>query len=626
MRIRIIKFLSGIFITIIFLFGVGILVLPYLISTDMIRVRLAQELSAWTGYKVQLRDPPRLNLFPYPKAWLSGVTLSSKMDDVAPLMEAESIEVDLSVVDLLWGRVSFSETRIMRPQFVMKKPVKTMADFFDRFSRSQGTLGLAIRKAREILKHNPDHPEIEHLLKQPFGRVVIENGSLVYHDSLSGIAEKITGLNATLDWPESTKEVRLRVDARWRGEFTKLSIDASQALLLLAGGKSQIKASLNSVRGGITFTGQARLSEYYIFDGKVSMRSPGWNQTLSWIGENQFWGYRLKAPIVWESHFLARPMHIQMNNVAFTVGKANARGALELDFQDYVPNIMGSLAFDNLDLNLLCSMFFRVKKENSFFDMAPFDRIGVDIRLSAPQAKIENISLTNLAAAIQIKKGHGIFDLGHANIWGGSVQSTIEVMPTGQKIRIGGNISGASIDTQEVLEALGFIPFVQSKANFTATIQTLAGSWMEVFTKMQGGLTLKMSSGRLLGYDLNELQTQLSSKQQFLLTNNDSLSTSFDHWDIQTSFSAAVMKVTESLMCTADLSLSIQGAVTTALAQGQQNELILHAQLRKNHRSETLCKDVQCLANSLAWPFTFSLSSKGQDHGNFLVTKDIDTD
>lgn len=618
--------MSGIFITIIFLFGVGVLVLPYLISTDLIRVRLAQELSAWTGYNVQLRDPPRLNLFPYPKAWLSGVTLSSKMDDVAPLMEAESIEVDLSVVDLLWGRVSFSETRIMRPQFVMEKPVKTMADFFDRFSRSQGTLGLAIRKAREILKHNPDHPEIEHLLKQPFGRVVIENGSLVYHDSLSGIAEKITGLNATLDWPESTEEVRLRADARWRGEFTKLSIDASQALLLLAGGKSQIKASLNSVRGGITFIGQARLSEYYIFDGKVSMRSPGWNQTLSWIGENQFWGYRLKTPIVWESHFLARPMHIQMNNVAFTVGKANARGALELDFQDYVPNIMGSLAFDNLDLNLLSSLFFGVKKENSFFDMALFDHVGVDIRLSAPQAKIENISLTNLAAAIQIKKGHGIFDLGHANIWGGSVQSTIEVMLTGQKIRIGGNISGASIDTQEALEALGFIPFVQSKANFTATIQTLAGSWMEVFTKMQGGLTLKMSSGRLLGYDLNELQTQLSSKQQFLLTNDDSLSTTFDHWDIQTSLSAAVVKITESLMCTADLSLSIKGTVTPALAQEQQNELILQAQLRKNYRSETLCKDVQCLANSLAWPFTFSLSSKGQDHGNFWVTKDIDSD
>ncbi|WP_375685297.1 AsmA family protein [Bartonella sp. TT110JLCBS] len=626
MRIRIIKFLSGVFITIIFLFGVGILVLPYLISTDAIRIRLAQDLSAWTGYNVQLRDPPRLHLFPYPKAFLSGVTLTSKMNDVAPLMEAESIEVDLSIVDLLWGHISFSETRIMRPQFIMEKPVKTIADFFDRFSRSQGALGLVIRNAREILKSNPEHPELEHLLKQPFGRIVIENGALVYHDSFSGVTEKITGLNATLDWAEATQEVRLRADARWRGEFTKLSIDASQALLLLAGGKSQIKASLNSVRGGITFTGQARLSEYYIFDGKVSMRSPGWNQTLSWVGGNQFWGHKLKIPIVWESHFLAQPMHIQMNNVTFTMGKTNARGALEIDFQDYVPNVMGSLAFDNLDLSLLGSMFFSGKKKNTCFDMRIFDRIGVDIRLSAPQAKIGNIAFTNLAAAIQIRNGHGIFDLGHANIFGGSIQSNIEVTSARQKMHIGGNISGTSIDTQRALEALGFIPFIQSKTNFTATVRTLADSYPEIFTKMQGELTLKMSSGRLLGYDLNELQTKLSNKQQFLLMNNDTFSTTFDHWDIQTSFSEGTMKVTESLMRTADLSLSIQGTIATAIAQGKQNELILQAQLCKNYRSETLCKDVQCLANSLAQPFTFTLSSKGQYLGNFLITKDIDTD
>ncbi len=245
----------------------------------------------------------------------------------------------------------------------MEKPIKTVADFFDKFSRSQGALGLAINNAREILKHNPEHPDIERLLNQPFGRIIIKDGILVYHDSISDMPEKITGLNATLDWLELTKEARFRADARWRGELTKLSIDADQALLLLAGGKSQIKISLNSVRGGITFIGQARLSEYYIFDGKVSMRSPGWNQTLSWIGGNQFWGHKLKAPIVWESRFLAQPMRVQMNNIAFTMGTVNARGALEVDFHNYVPMIIGSLAFDNLDFCLFEPVFLSIKEK-----------------------------------------------------------------------------------------------------------------------------------------------------------------------------------------------------------------------------------------------------------------------
>ncbi|ATP12010.1 hypothetical protein BHOIPH791_01630 [Bartonella henselae] len=624
MRARIIKFLSGIFITIVVLFEVGILILPYLVSTDTIRIRLAQDLSVWTGYNVELRDPPRLNIFPYPKAYLSGITLISKMNNAAPLMEAESIEVDLSLVDLLSGHISFSETRIVRPQFVMEKPVKTVADFFARFSRSRGALGLAIRNAREILKHNPDKPDTKRLLKQPFGRIVIENGILVYHDSISGIAEKITGLNAVLDWPESTQEARFHADARWRGELTKLSINADQALLLLAGGKSQVKASLNSVRGGITFIGQARFSEYYVFDGKVSMRSPGWNQTLAWIGDNQFWGHQLKEPIVWESRFVAQPMHIQMDNVAFTMGTANARGALEVDFQDYVPIIIGSLAFDNLDFDLLRSVFSSVKEKNQFLDMA--DRIGVDVRLSAPQAKVGNVVLTDLAAAIQIKNGHGIFDLGHANVFGGALQSNIQITSVGQKMQLEGRVSGTSIDTKVAAEVLGIRPFAQSKTNFIMTVKTLASSWSEIFAKMQGELTLNMFSGRLLGYDLNDLPTRLFKKEQFLLVNHDSLSTIFNRWDIQTRFSDGTITVIESLMHTADWSLSIQGAIAASIAQDQQNELILQAQLRKNNISETLCRDVECLANSLAWPFSFSLSSKGQEHGNFWVKKDIDTD
>ncbi|MFT4359694.1 AsmA family protein, partial [Bartonella bacilliformis] len=323
---RIVKFLSGIFFAVVFLCGAAVIILPYIVSTDAIRIRLAQDLSAWTGYNVQLRDPPRLDLFPYPKAFLSGVTLTQKIDKNAPLMEAESIEVDLSLIDLLWKRISFSETRIIRPQFVIEKPVKTVADFFDTLSQSQGMLGLTIRNAREVVMHNPDQPDVEHLLRQPFGRVVIKNGVLVYRDRVSNVAEKITGLNATMDWPELTRAVRFRANAHWRGELTELIINADQALLLLAGGKSPLKISINSLRGSITFVGQAQLSEYYVVDGKVSVRSPGWDQTLAWIGGREFWGHQFKIPIVWESRFLAQPTCIQMNNVTFIMGAANARG------------------------------------------------------------------------------------------------------------------------------------------------------------------------------------------------------------------------------------------------------------------------------------------------------------
>ncbi|MEL6093337.1 AsmA family protein [Bartonella schoenbuchensis] len=624
MLIRIIKFLSGVFVAVVFLLGTSVIVLPYLVSTDAIRVRMAQDLSAWTGYNVQLREPPRLKLFPYPKAFLSGITLTSKVDDIAPLMEAESIEVDLSLIDLLRGCVSFSETRIVRPQFVMEKPFKTVSDFFNTLSGSRGTFGLTVRNAREIVKLNPDQPDIESFLNQPFGRIVIENGVLIYRDSVSEVTEKITGLNATIDWSESTQAAQFRANARWRGELTELLINADQALLLLAGGQSSLRVSFNSLRGGITFTGKARLSEYYIFDGKVSMRSPGWNQTLAWIGGNQFWGGRLKLPIVWESHFLAQPRRIEMNNITFNIGVVNARGALEFDFQNHVPNIIGSLAFDSMNLNILESIFSLFGEENKFLDTAIFDRIGLDVRISVPQAKIGKIALTNLAAAMQIKNGHGIFDLGNANIFGGSIQSNVQIVPNGKKARFEGRISGTSVDAQTFSEALGLTPSIQAKTDFIVTIQMLVSSWSEVLEKMQGQLTVNMPSGRLLRYDLNELQHKLSENEQFFLISNHAFSTPFERLNIKAKFSDGIVTQIESLMHTADWNLSIGGSIAVPITKRKKEDFILQGRLQKNNRSDILCKDVQCLINSLVRPFSFSLSSTGQSLGQFFVKKNID--
>ncbi|AQX27529.1 MULTISPECIES: AsmA family protein [unclassified Bartonella] len=623
MCIKIIKFLSGILIAIVFLGGVAVIIFPYIVSTDAIRVRLAQDLSVWTGYNVQLRDPPRLKIFPYPKAFLSGVTLTPKIENIAPLMEVESIEVDLSLVSLLWGHISFSETRIMCPKFVMDKPVKMISDFFDTLLQSQSALGLAVQSAREVIKHNPDNPDVASLLNQPFGRIIIENGTLMYRDGVSDVMEKITELNASIDWPGLTQAFQFRAKARWHGELTELLINADQALFLLAGGRSLLKVSFNSVRGGITFKGQARLSEYYIFDGKVSLRFPGLNQTVAWIGGNQFLGNRLKIPIVWESDFLAQPAHVRMSNIIFTMGTANARGALEFNFKNHVPVLIGSLGFDKLDFNMLKSLFFCSEQENEFFDLAFLNRIGLDIRLSAPQAKIGDIAMTDLAAAIQIKNGHGIFDLGNVNIFGGSIQSNIQIIPDGKRTNIKGTASGTSVDVKAISLALGFPPFLQAKTNFIMTMQIFPSCWSKILTQMQGRLTLNISSGQLLGYNLNDLQNKLSESEQLLLMNNQKLSTDFDHLDIKAKLSDGVLSVIEALMHTADWNLSIHRAIETFGSNGEQNDLILQAKLQKNNRSETICKDIECLTNSLVRPLVFSFSPIEKVFGNFFVKKTI---
>lgn len=598
--------ISIVFLVVIIVVG-AIIALPYLVSTDAIRIRMAQDLSSWTGYNVQLSEAPKLNFFPSPRASLSGVTLTTMNDESAPLMEAERIDVNLSIFDAIMGRVSFSETRIIRPHFVTDEPVKTVADFFETLSRSQGTFGHSIREARDIVNQNPNMPDTTRLLNQPFGRIIIEDGELLYRELASDKVGQLTRINAVLDWPDSTRSVSFRLNTIWHGQFSELRINADQALLLLAGGKSQLRISFNSLRGGMTFDGMARLSENYFFDGQLSGRSPGWDQTLKWIGLRKTFGQNLTVPIVWESSFTAQPERIQMNDVTFTLGKDNARGALEVNKQNGVPTITGSLAFDSLNLNILSKAFFPDENKDEELDLSVLKLFGLDIRLSAPQAQFNNMTLTNLAAAIQFKNGIGIFDLGNANAFGGALQSNVQIIAQTEPAVIDGRISGSSIDMQSIMPDIGLPAIINAKTGFILNMKAPFSRWSEVLSKMSGQLTLNVSSGVLNGYDIDGAKQNLLKSDAFELKNNATLTSKFDRWNIEADILPNQLAITKSVMQIGEWEFISKGNFFELIKADDQTHVSLKTKLQKIGRSDSLCGTPDCIIRSLFQPVLFTI-------------------
>ncbi len=111
------------------LFVGALAALPYIVSTDSIRLHLAQNISAWTGYSVEIRQPPRMSFFPVFRASLSDVTVSKMGDTNTPFMAAERIEVEMSPLDALFGRVAFTETRLINAHFALSEPVEDLPQF-----------------------------------------------------------------------------------------------------------------------------------------------------------------------------------------------------------------------------------------------------------------------------------------------------------------------------------------------------------------------------------------------------------------------------------------------------------------------------------------------------------------
>src|SRR5215813_5490342 len=67
--------------------------LPLIASTRIVQDRIALEMSAWSGYRVELGAAPEIQIWPTFRAVLNDVSLSD-WDDTShrPVLEAESID------------------------------------------------------------------------------------------------------------------------------------------------------------------------------------------------------------------------------------------------------------------------------------------------------------------------------------------------------------------------------------------------------------------------------------------------------------------------------------------------------------------------------------------------------
>lgn len=549
-------------------------VLPFIVSTDAIRIRVAQEISAWTGYSVELRQPPRLKVFPVLQASLSQVTLSRLgVSGGKPLMSADRIDVELSPLDALLGHISFSETQIIRPHFRLDEPVGDLPQILDALASSDGRLGVAIRAARELAQKSDTDPAVGRQASQPFGRIVIRDGTLDYRRFGSPVEEQITAINATLDWPQTTSAANLQGSANWRGENTDFSFSAAQPLPLLAGGISPFTASITAKPLTLNFDGKANISKDRFFEGSLSANFPALSNALRWAGLPPAAGTAQLGAVSLESTVTVTPTRLKFADVVLTTDKNPAKGVIEIGLDQNVPTITGTLAFQTLDLRNLFSAFIPLpftasgmspeeRASSDVIDTRFVERAELDLRLSAQNATLGPVALTGVAAAVQVRSGRAIFDIGDAKTFKGSVQANIQVArdlngTTGEL-----RFNGTDIDSADLISALGLgKPFVTARGNVSLFMKAPLKNWSTLLTSAEGNTSLNFGGGQMLGFDLKDFIAKASTDRFFALERKENVSLGFNRLDVKANLADGVATLENARVETSSGILTLAGIV-----------------------------------------------------------------
>src|SRR6185436_4756693 len=115
-----------------------------------------------------------------------------------PVLDAESVELELSAISALRGDVVISTAKLVRP-ILYVNPVGS--NRYAPVTPKAGRIRDAIEQARAIVARNPTDPDASELAAEAFGTVEFSDGQGMATGGTSSAADAIvTGLAGAIEW------------------------------------------------------------------------------------------------------------------------------------------------------------------------------------------------------------------------------------------------------------------------------------------------------------------------------------------------------------------------------------------------------------------------------------------
>lgn len=478
-------------------------ILPPIASTRIVKDRIALEMSAWSGYRVELANAPEIDIWPSFKAVLYDVRFSD-WDDAGrrPVLDAERVELELSATAALSGNVVITTAKLVRPVLYVSE---FAPDRYAPVAPKVGRVRHAIEKAKEAVAKDPDNPNPAGLADDTFGTVEFSDGQIVEAGAGAPI---MSGLAGAVAWSAFNRSATLSANGIWRGEDFSVEASSAKPLVLFAGGAAPVSINVKAAPGSGSFDGIANLSENAFFNGQVSFNSPSLRRMLEW-SRNDLPPGGGSGSVALSGKVTGDRKRLKFDDAQITLDGNQSSGVLEVSFANAVPGISGTLAFDQLDLRAFLAAFTPFTPGNdatpAAIDIAFAEKYNLDLRLSAAKASAGELAFTDVAATAQVKGDLTAFDISDATIFGGTVQAGIRYDRKGDGGDLDVRLLVSDIDAANAV-ALGGSARVSPAGKATISLMLKGpGRDRDSFLETaSGSFSLLFGPGTVNGFDVND--------------------------------------------------------------------------------------------------------------------------
>jgi AsmA protein len=482
--------------------------LPLFISSDAVRISILEQTRIATGHNISFRDPPKIFFNPFLGIEINSVIFEEPDagSEDPPLLQMEQLRGQLDILPLLLGEVNIDTFQFVRPRLNLVIHRDGTRNWEIPGGRIQDTIDEL--RQRPASENDRDQAAALRTVAVALGEFEIIDGTVEYIDQRSNTHEVFTNINNRFIWSNSLTPLSVAGQGIWRGEAFEYVTRINQPLDFLAGGSTQADLDLKSGAFNARFSGQANLIADLHLSGNVVFNSPSIRRLSKFLGHEMQPGSMLSGFSA-QGKLNGTPKQLQLSEASFALDGNQGRGALQITrTSGNKTTINGTLAAETLDFSSYLAAFRQdlAIGRKAVPTMEYLDLLIMDLRISAAQARIDSLRLSDFAASISIKDSTATLNIGNASIYGGTLIGKFELARNASSAEL--NLEGtlSQFDSKLLTNNLTNTRFsLSGTGNGTVRLFSRGNSSLELVNNLGGSTRFHINNGALSGADLAQL-------------------------------------------------------------------------------------------------------------------------
>lgn len=494
-----------------------IALLPVIASTHLVRDRIAEKMSDWSGYRVQFGSGPEISVWPKFRATLNKVYFSEwSKPNAAPVLQAERIEIDLSALSALRGDVTFNIVHLWRPVLLVEHDERDQ--LFVTLPES-GKIAQAVAATRKANAQSAEDGTAAELPNDPIGSIDFAEGRILLASDEGREPEPlITDLSGRIDWPSLNRRFSLSSQFKWRDEVLALDLASTMPLMHMADVAAPVSFSLKSPKLSVSFNGTAGLDHDAMTAGALTITSSSFADAYRWLFPDSTDIINI-GMLDFSSQISGTLDKLKLDSASLSLDGHSGVGSFELALFEPLPAIAGTFAFDVLDLATLSKAIMPFIPAFAPADLDAEDEpgpISLDMRLSAARAIAGDITISELAATAQVRPDFSAFDISDGSLFGGTLQASIRSDRVENIYQHQLRVTATNIDGQEADTMFALTPFLPAaKGTISIMLRGKGDSLDALLSSADGSVSAKFGPGTFEKFSLAALTSNLEEREFF---------------------------------------------------------------------------------------------------------------